>query len=129
MAIQLSNDPLALTPSSEVRLLRTGKYPPLRGTAFTAGGISYLYTSGYLSLLKAYPHGHVPSSLQIADHVGDTSRSQILRESLILTKMNWNSANFSGLMPITIRFSRLVGDILREILLDEDPQPKYKYYM
>jgi hypothetical protein len=122
-------DLLALTPSSEVRLLRIGKYPPLRGTAFTVGDISYLYTSGYLSTLKAYPHGHVPSSLQIADHVGDTSRSQILRESLILTKMNWNSANFSGLMPITIRFSRLVGDILREIPLDEDPQPKYKYYM
>ncbi|HYG09355.1 MAG TPA: hypothetical protein VD835_05235 [Pyrinomonadaceae bacterium] len=43
--------------------------------------------------------------------------------------MNWNSANFSGLMPITIRFSRLVGDILREIPIDKEPQPKYKYYM
>ena len=122
-------DLLALNPSSEVRLLRLGQYPPLRGTAFTVGNVSYLYTSGYLSSLAAYPHGHVPSSLQIADHVGDTSRSQILRESLILTKMNWNSANFSGLMPITIRFSRLVGDILREVPPNEEPQPKYKYYM
>lgn len=44
-----------------------------------------------------------------------------MRDSLILTKMNWNSANFSGLMPITIRFSKLVGDILREIPADEEP--------
>lgn len=122
-------DLLALTPTSEVRLLRLGQYPPLRGTAFTVGDILYLYTSGYLPTLAAYPHGHVPSSLQIADHVGDSSRSKILRESLILTKMNWNSANFSGLMPITLRFSRLVGDILREVPSGETPEPKYKYYM
>ncbi len=120
---------VALSPSSEVRLIRAGQYPPLRGTAFTVGDTSYLYTSGYLPILGRYPHGHVPSPLQIADHVGDTSRTQLLRESLVLTKMNWNSANFSGLMPITLRFSRLVGDILREVPADQTPERKYKYYM
>lgn len=122
-------DLVALSPTSEVRLIRAGQYPPLRGTAFSIGDTSYLYTSGYLSLLGRYPHGHVPSPLQIADHVGDTSRTQLLRESMILTKMNWNSANFSGLMPITLRFSRLVGDILREVPAEQKPEPKYKYYM
>lgn len=122
-------DLVALSPSSEVRLIRAGQYPPLRGTAFTVGETSYLYTSGYLPILGRYPHGHVPSPLQIADHVGDTSRGQLLRESLVLTKMNWNSANFSGLMPITLRFSRLVGDILREVPTNQMPERKYKYYM
>jgi hypothetical protein len=122
-------DLVALSPSSEVRLIRAGQYPPLRGTAFTVGDTSYLYTSGYLPILGRYPHGHVPSPLQVADHVGDTSRAQLLRESLVLTKMNWNSANFSGLMPITLRFSRLVGDILREVPSDQTPERKYKYYM
>ena len=122
-------DLVALSPTSEVRLIRAGQYPPLRGTAFTVGETSYLYTSGYLPILGRYPHGHVPSPLQIADHVGDTSRTQLLRESLVLTKMNWNSANFSGLMPITLRFSRLVGDILREVPSDLKPERKYKYYM
>jgi hypothetical protein len=27
----------------------------------------------------------------------------LLREVLVLTKMNWNSANMFGLMPITLR--------------------------
>lgn len=122
-------DLIALCPTNEIRLVRAGQYPPLRGTSFTIGNVSYLYTSGYLTTLGRYPHGHVPSPLQIADHVGDTARGQLMREILVLTKMNWNSANFSGLIPITLRFSRLVGDILREVSDDETPQPKYKYYM
>src|SRR5581483_8112088 len=56
-------DLVALNPTSDVRLVRAGEYPPLRGTSFTVGDISYLYTSGYLSDLGEYPHGHVPSPL------------------------------------------------------------------
>lgn len=121
-------DLVSLAPTSDARLLRTGKYPPLRGTVFHAGDISYCYTSGYIRG-KGYPHGHVPSPLQIADHKGDTSRTELLREVLVLTKMNWNSANMFGLMPITLRFSRLVGDILREVPENEKPRSKYKFYM
>lgn len=122
-------DLVALTPTNSTRLLRAGQYPPLRGTIFSLGDISYLYTTGYLPALGKYPHGHVPSPLQVADHVGDTSKSELLREVMTLTKMNWNSANMEGLMPITLRFSRLVGDVLREVPGDREPQPKYKFYM
>lgn len=122
-------DLLALNPSSEVRLVRAGKRPPLRGTTFHVGDIAYCYTSGYLPFLGRYPHGHVPSPLQVADHVGDTPMPQLLREIMVMTKMNWNSANMAGLMPITLRFSRLVGDILREVPDDVTPQPNYRYYM
>jgi hypothetical protein len=122
-------DLVSLSPTSSARLLRAGQYPPLRGTLFSLGDISYLYTTGYLPEIGKYPHGHVPSPLQIADHVGDTAKSELFREVLTLTKMNWNSANMEGLMPISLRFSRLVGDILREVPDDREPQPKYKFYM
>lgn len=122
-------DLLAVTPTSDIRLLRAGQYPPLRSTRFRLGDISYLYTTGFLSPLKAYPHGHVPSPLQIADHVGDTDLDQLLWELLVLSKMNWNSAGFAGLMPITIRFSRLVGDIMREIPQEREPEPQFRYYI
>lgn len=122
-------DLVSLTPTSEVRLLRSGQYPPLRGTVFTIGDVSYCYTSGYLRSLGRYPHGHVPSPLQVADHVGDTPRNQLLREIMVLTKMNWNSANMSGLMPITLRFSRLVSDVLREVPDGVEPEAKCKFYM
>lgn len=122
-------DLVALRPTDDVRLVRAGRYPPLRGTAFTFGDISYLYTTGYITAYGGYPHGHVPSPLQVADHVGDTFRAQLLREVLILTKMNWNSANMEARMPITLSFSRVVGDVLREVPRDRVPEPKYRYYM
>jgi len=43
--------------------------------------------------------------------------------------MNWNAARFGGLMPVTIRFSRLVGDILKEFPPDKEPLPQLKFYM
>jgi hypothetical protein len=122
-------DLVALQGTSESRLVRAGRYPPLRGTAFTLGDVSYLYTTGYVTSFGGYPHGHVPSPLRVADHVGDTYRSQLLREVLLLTKMNWNSANLAALMPITLSFSRVVGDVLREVPADRTPQPQYRYYM
>ncbi len=57
------------------------------------------------------------------------AKGDLHHEVLTLTKMNWNSANMDGLMPITLRFSRLVGDVLREVPDDREPQPKYKFYM
>ncbi len=73
-------DLLALNSSSDVRLVRAGKRPPLRGTTFMVGDVAYFYTTGYIPLLGRYPHGHVPSPLQVADHVGDTPMQQLLRE-------------------------------------------------
>jgi hypothetical protein len=122
-------DLVSLSPTSGSRLLRAGQYPPLRGTLFSVGVVSYLYTTGYLSALGRYPHGHVPSPVQVADHVGDTATADLLREVMVLTKMNWNSASMGGLWPITLRFSRLVGDVLREVPADREPEPKYKFYM
>jgi hypothetical protein len=123
------HDLLALRDTSESRLVRAGRYPPLRGTSFTLGDISYLYTTGYVTSFGGYPHGHVPSPLRVADHVGDTFRSKLLREVLLLTKMNWNSANLSALLPITLSFSHVVGSVLREVPPDRTPQPQYRYYM
>lgn len=122
-------DLVALTPVSDVRLARAGTYPPLRGTHFSLGDDSYLYSTGYSHVLRAYPQGHVPSPLLVTDHVGDTPKLQLLKEILVLTKMNWNSANFAGLLPITLRSSHLVGEILREVPADRVPNPKYKFYM
>jgi hypothetical protein len=122
-------DLVALRPTSEIRLIRAGSYPALRGTSFSIGDISFLYTTGYISFLGRFPQGHVPSPLELADHVGDTPRSQLLSEILALTKMNWNSARMYALMPITVRFSRLVADILREVPESVTPHPKYKFYV
>lgn len=121
-------DLVAVAPTSEVRLVRAGNYPPLRGTLFSVGDVRYLYTTGYIPALRAYPHGHVPAPVQIADHHGDSALSTVAEEILLLSKMNWNTAQFCGALPITIRFSRGVGDIMREIPSDREPMPQFKFY-
>jgi hypothetical protein len=123
-------DLLALIPQNTVRLLIANKYPPLRGTRFTVEDIDYLYTTGFIAELNQFHGMHVPSPIQIADHIGyDTPRETLLKEILILTKMNWNSSRLGGLLPITIRFSRLVGNIMREIPADREPLSNFKFYM
>jgi len=124
-------DLLALNSNqSRVRLLPVNKYPPLRGTFFSLGEVDYLYTTGYISELGRFQGRHVPSPVEIADHVGfDTSRDQLIREVLILTKMNWNSSKVGGQLPITLRFSQRVGDIMREIPSDREPLTNFKFYI
>jgi hypothetical protein len=123
-------DLMALAPQSRVRLITTSKYPPLRGTRFSIGDLDYLYTTGYIAALNEFHGVHVPAPLLVADHVGqDSPRETLLREVLALTKLNWNSAALGGLLPITIKFSGLVGEIMREIPADREPLPQFKFYI
>jgi hypothetical protein len=123
-------DLVALDPFNSVRLMPVNKYPPLRGTFFRIGELDYLYTTGFIPELNEFHGIHVPSPVQIADHIGqDTPRNQLLGEILALTKMNWNAARLGGRLPITLKFSELVGDILREVPADRDPLPQFKFYM
>ena len=47
---------------------------------------------------------------------------------LRLTKRNWNTAAFCCVDPITIAFSRRVGDILK-MANTENTARHYRYYM
>jgi hypothetical protein len=117
------------TRQSAVRLLPPSMYPPLRSTRFTVGDIDYLYTTGFLADLGQYHSTHVPSPIQVTDHIGqDTPRETLLREILVLTKMNWNSARLGEKEPITLRFSHWVGDIMRELPVDVESLPQFKFY-
>ncbi len=119
----------AIARDDRVRLLRLGQYPVLRGTHFTVGEHEYLYTTGFLAGLDVYPHGHLPSALRVTDRHGDSPLDTLLREILILTKMNWNSADFAASLPITLDLARDVGDIMRELPADQEPLANFKYYV
>ena len=122
-------DLVALAPSTGVRMMRHGEYPPPRGACLSLGDRRYLYTTGYVPSLGRYPHGHVPTPVQITDHVGDSAAADLLREVLLLTKMNWNSARFAEKLPVTLRFAKEVGAILRDLPDDFTPEARYAFYM
>jgi len=113
-----------------LRLFREGIYPPLRGTYFCIEGrYHFLYTMGFVPYLETYPGSYVPEPWQITQHIGGSSPKDLLREVLILTKMNVNNCNFADGIPITISFSRKVGEIMKHIGKDEIVQPSYRFYM
>jgi hypothetical protein len=113
-----------------IQFYRTGDYPPLRGTFVKFNDAEFaLYTDGYIPYLRTYPGARVPRPLEILEHHGDSPWNVMLSEILALTKMNWNSADFSCGMPITIAFSRKVGEVLAELPAELPPRPEYRYYM
>lgn len=124
-----SYDLLALSPVSDIRLIRDGKYPVFRGTHLELGAQHLFYTTGFIPCLNTFPHGHVPSPLMVFEHHGDSDIRNLLREVLALTKMNWNTASFAGLLPITLRFSHVVGQIMTEISTERTPLPQFKFYV
>jgi hypothetical protein len=48
---------------------------------------------------------------------------------LALTKMNWNSTQFDGALPIPIRAARQVGRVLKHVSYGEREQSDYPFYM
>lgn len=121
------SDFLSLTKSS-MRLFRSNRYPPLRGTLWDIGGnVSVLYTRGSVGFFEAYPGMYVPRPLLFRrDRAVQTSRF-LASEMLALSKMNWNNTQFDGDEPVTLLAARQVGTILR--YCSDDSQASYRYYM
>ncbi len=113
-----------------IQFLRQGDRAALRGTWVRLEEGDYiLYTRGYIPFLRIYPGMRVPQPLEIIEHIGKSPADFILTEILALTKMNWNSADFSCEEPITLNFSRRVGEILALIPKGAPMREEYRYYM
>lgn len=116
---------------SPVRLVRDGDYPPLRGTAMRLDReAALLYTRGSVDFFATYPGLYVPNPLMMRAHRRDRSEwDMLLKETMALTKMNWNNTQFDGALPITMRAARQVGEILKHVAEGQVPDPRYRFYM
>ncbi len=115
---------------SDLRFVRNGEYPPLRGTCIGLSNQEYLvYGMGYVPYLGTYPGHHVPTPLHIMQHIGEATPQKICSEIMGLTKMNWNTAHFCTGIPITLNMSRKVSSIIREIPEGAEINPSYRFYM
>lgn len=116
--------------TSDIRLYRSGNYPPMRGTHFTMTDNHHvLYTRGSVPYYETYPGRYIPRAIEIKLAAYDESPNVICDEILALTKMNWNNTQFDRQMPITIECARNVGEILKYLGEDEQMQLKYSFYM
>lgn len=110
------------------RIVRKGQEEPWRGTLCTFDDKHYLFTSGYVPWWNEYPGAHIPAPVEIGS-AKLTDMEERAREIMALTKMNWNSSDGIGSLPITLLFARRVGEVMTEFGKDDKPNPSYRFYI
>ena len=116
--------------SYSVKALRDGNYPVLRGTFIDLAGKGLLYTNGSIPYYGTYPGLYDPRPLLLCPHKSsDSTVSQIAREVFALTKINWNSTQMNQRLPIPIRASRKVGEVLKYLKEGEAASSDYRKYI
>ncbi len=123
------SDLVWVSESSPISMFREGDYPPLRGTMIGLGREGLLFTRGSVPIYRTYPGLRVPRPLMLRPHANDTPLSGIASDTLALTKMNWNSTQFDGALPIPIRAARQVGKVLKHVPMGQKEASEYQFYI
>ena len=117
----------------ETKLFRDGDYPVLRGTALLLDEqTAYLWTTGYVPQLDTYIGPETPNPLHITVMRKKNAKPDIrtvLAGIMGLTKINYNSCNFNGGLPVTVRFARMVGDVLTMGSAKGEERQPFKFYV
>jgi len=128
-------DLVSLTDGSDIRFLRSGTHPPLRGTYVKLSDQeTLLFTVGYVPEFREYPGAKNPEPILLRHERGDSTRETICQEIMALTKLNWNSCAYAAKQPITTLFAEAVGSIMGEYLAIPETergklQTKYRFFM
>jgi hypothetical protein len=112
-----------------IRLLRDGILPVMRGTCVMVDdhtGIVYL--RGTVPYFRTYPGMYVPCPLEFVRNEGETPPIELAKEMLELSKLNFNSTQFDGGEPLTVRAARRVGDILKHVDSERIVQSGFRYF-
>lgn len=124
------SDLVWISEDSEFRLYRDGAYPPLRGTYLELEGNALLYCRDSAPYYRTYPGLYIPKPLLLWPYPGgESTLGDLAHETLALSKMNWNSTQFDGSSPITLRASRVVGRVLKHVSLGALEAAEYRHYI
>jgi len=125
-------DMITINPFTRIRLYRQTKHPVMRGTMLSTLNQNkcYLYTFGYLPKLMTYPGMRAPIPLEVEQFTDNNDLDTICKEILTLTRLDWNNIKYCQKMPVTLAFSKKVGEILSEKRAqDTTIKNHYRYYM
>ena len=123
------SDLVWVSESSPITLYRDGDYPPLRGTTVRLGNDAIVFTRGSNPVYRTYPGLRMPRPLMLRPYCNDTPITEIAAEVLALTKMNWNTTQFDGALPIPIRAAHEVGKVLKYVPTGQRAARDYTRYM
>jgi hypothetical protein len=112
---------ITIRESGKIKLFRDVQdedchYGNLRGlTLIIDERESFLWTRGFIPRLNTSSSLEIPNSLRIHIDKGEADIVQVTKDVLALTKLNYNACLYGDGIPVTLRFSDLVGSILTAI--------------
>lgn len=71
----------------------------------------------------------MPNPLTVEIRRGSADIEQVMRDVMSLTKLNFNGAEFSDGLPVTLRFADLVGEILTAGPITPHAPLPFKFYI
>lgn len=122
---------VTITKTKPLKLYKSeGDYPILRGNAFVVNEKSaFMWTVGYVPKTQTALSMEVPNPIFIEINKGEADITQVLKDILALTKLNYNACIFADGEPVTLRFADKIGEILTASTDIKAPPLAFKYYI
>lgn len=108
----------------------TSRYGVLRGlTLIVSPHEAYLFTKGYVPRLKTSLSMEIPNPIHVRINRGNGEIETVLKDIMALTKLNYNACIYGDGLPVTLKFSDMIGDILTAADNIRTSQRKFIYYI
>jgi hypothetical protein len=122
---------VTITKTKPLKLYKSeGDYPILRGNAFVVNEkCAFLWTVGYIPKIQTTLSMEVPNPIYIEINKGEANITQVMKDILALTKLNYNACIYADGEPVTLRFADKIGDILTASTSITAPPLAFKYYI
>lgn len=105
-------------------------YGVMRGTAMIIDKKeAYLCTKGFIPRLNSSNSMEMPRNLRIKIIRGEADIETVLKDIMGLTKLNYNSCVYGDGIPVTLKFSNKIGNILTSIPEWKVDTRQFMYYI
>ncbi|MBL7932930.1 MAG: hypothetical protein JNL60_13565 [Bacteroidia bacterium] len=126
---------IVIKDSYDLKMFRSAENQPcnygvMRGLSFIVSEReAYLYTRGFIPRLNTASSLEIPNPLHVRISRGDANIKEVLSDILALTKLNYNACIYGDGLPVTLRFSDNIGNILTATDNMKSDMRQFKYYI
>ena len=126
---------ITIKENSSFRILKDNgdpksQYGVLRGLCYKVDEKSgYLWTKGFIPKTETANHLEVACPLQIEINRGSADIIAVMKDILALTKLNYNACIYGDGLPVTLRFSDRIGNVLTAIPEVNWAAKPFKFYI
>gem|GEM_PF-1474041 len=88
-----------------------------------------IYLLWYVPRLQTSMSMEIPNPIHVKINRGSCDLEVVLQDILALTKLNYNACVYGDGLPVTLKFSNIIGDILTASGNIKSSQRKFIYYI